>query len=172
VIVARKERGITPLRLTLDAGNTTVLLRKEGFVPWSRQVTLAAGREARLQATLTALPAPPPPTPAPPPVKPVVRTGDLVPLGPEVKPPRRISDAGAPSFTGKVPKLKEPASVLVEFVVTESGNVTNARIVESGGEALDRACLDAVAGRRYEPAELRGVRVKVVQVARFTFRPR
>jgi TonB family protein len=170
VIVDREYRGLTPLRLELDPGSTPVLVRRKGFEPWRRKVTLVAGGEMRLDAALVAVPAEPA-SPSPTPTTPPVRLGDMVSLSGAVTPPRNVSPTG-PSFSRPVPKVREEKSVLVEFVVTEEGRVREARIVESGGAALDDLCLEAVAGRRYEPAVYEGVRVKVRLQSRFTFRPR
>ncbi len=92
-----------------------------------------------------------------------------VPAPPEkVTPPKRLS--------GRSPKLPRgtplPASVLVEFVVREDGTVGEARVAESGGEALDVVCLEAVRDWRYQPAKTGGVAVSYRQQHRFTFRDR
>jgi TonB family protein len=65
-----------------------------------------------------------------------------------------------------------PASVLVEFVVTEDGTVVEPQVLESAGDVIDGACLRAVGDWRYEPARKDGVEVRVKQRARFTFRER
>jgi TonB family protein len=60
-------------------------------------------------------------------------------------------------------------SVTAELIVTESGDVVDPRIVESAGEVLDEAFLEAVRGWRYEPAEKNGVKVRVRIRERQTF---
>jgi TonB family protein len=165
VLVARRPRGTTPVRLELPPGRQRVEVRKDGFKPWSSEVTLAPGEQASLQARLEPLPAAAPPSPT---AAPVVRRGDLVPMTPAVTPPKKLA--------GNSPSLprgsKTPVSVLVEYVVTEEGRVTGARILESGGAELDRACVEAVSGWRFEPAWLNGVQVKVTRTVRFSFRDR
>jgi TonB family protein len=98
------------------------------------------------------------PTPSPP------RTAPAV----EVTPPRKLS--------GRTPEVPRgtplPASVRVEFVVREDGTVTNARVLESGGEALDAACLAAVRDWRFQPAKRGTVAVPYRQEQGFTFRER
>jgi TonB family protein len=153
------------VRLELPPGRQRVEVRKDGFKPWSSEVTLAPGEQASLQARLEPLPAAAPPSPT---AAPVVRRGDLVPMTPAVTPPKKLA--------GNSPSLprgsKTPVSVLVEYVVTEEGRVTGARILESGGAELDRACVEAVSGWRFEPAWLNGVQVKVTRTVRFSFRDR
>jgi len=162
VLVGRRSRGTTPLSLELPAGRQRVEVRKEGFKPWSGEVILTAGDQASVQAPLEALPTAAPATPAP------VRRGDHVPMTPDVTPPKRVAGS-SPSLPRGV---RPPASVLVEYVVTEEGRVTGARILESGGAELDRASLEAVSGWRFEPAWLNGVQVKVTRSVRFTFQRR
>jgi TonB family protein len=102
--------------------------------------------------------APRPTQTAPPPTAPVEK----------VTPPRRLS--------GRSPDLPRgtplPASVRVEFLVREDGTVADARVVESGGEALDAACLEAVRGWRFQPAKRGSVAVPFRQQHGFTFRER
>ena len=93
--------------------------------------------------------------------------GDLVALTEDVTPPRRIS-GDSPRLPRSTSSLKT-TTVVVEFRVAGDGSVEEPRILESGGAVLDKACLDAVARWRYEPATKKGVRVKVVQTARFRF---
>ena len=112
----------------------------------------------------------PEPAPSASATPPTVQTGDLVVLSDEVAPPRRISGSGPSVSASQVGRA--PGSVVVEFVVDESGLVVSPRIVESAGAALDKACLEAVGRWRYEPAVTQGVRVKVVQRATFRFERR
>ena len=172
VVVGGKLLGATPLRTSLPPGRTTVLVLKAGFEPWSRDVALEAGGVQRLSARLenraSSAPAPLPADAAPTPA--TVKTGDLVPISDAVTPPRRISGPN-PNVASSVIGRGQ-SSAVVEFTVDESGSVTDPRIVESAGDALDKACLDAVARWRYEPAVTQGVRVKVVQRATFRFERR
>ena len=55
------------------------------------------------------------------------------------------------------------------YVVDENGSVTEAKVEESANDVLDKACVDAVKGWRYQPAVKDGVRVKVPLRARFMF---
>jgi len=172
VVVGGKLLGATPLRTSLPPGRTTVLVLKAGFEPWSREVALEAGGVQRLSARLenraSSAPAPLPADSTPTP--PTVKTGDLVPVSDAVTPPRRISGPN-PNVPSSVIGRGQ-SSAVVEFTVDESGSVTDPRIVESAGDVLDKACLDAVARWRYEPAVTQGVRVKVVQRATFRFERR
>jgi TonB family protein len=78
----------------------------------------------------------------------------------------------SPGDPSELPKLRsgESASVIVSFVITEDGEVKDARVVESGGSKfLDEAVLQAVRKWRYSPAVKRGVKVKVRITQKQTF---
>ena len=65
----------------------------------------------------------------------------------------------------------DSASVTVAFVVTEEGEVAEAKVVESGGgKVLDEAVLAAVRSWKYSPAVKRGIKVKVRITLKQTFR--
>jgi TonB family protein len=98
-----------------------------------------------------------------------VQPGQLVPFGPEVTPPWRLS--------GPVPAYPEDArarglegSPIVELWVDESGDVINAAIVESAGAILDDALLSAARCWRFAPATLRGVPVTTRITVQHLFR--
>lgn len=171
VIVGKKERGVTPYRLTLPAGKASITVEKDGFKPFRKDLRLSPGKqetvEARLEAIPRETPPPPPVVATPPPLK----TGDLVPLTPDVTAPKKLSGDSVKLRTS-LPK-KFNGSVVVEFIVDEEGKVRDPKVAESAGDPkIDGPCVDAVKTYRYEPATLRGVRVKVAQRARFTFQTR
>ena len=89
-----------------------------------------------------------------------VQRGDLVELGPGVTAPRKISGDAAPS-PGAARSLRLKGKVTVELTVTETGEVVDVRVVESAGEILDQALLDAVRHWRYQPADRNGLEVRV-----------
>jgi protein TonB len=100
---------------------------------------------------------------------PVLRPGQLVPFGPDVTPPRRLS--------GRIPAYPEEAlapglegSPVVEVWVSELGDVINAAVVESAGAVLDNALLSAVSRWRFAPATLRGVPVTMRLTIQHLFR--
>jgi TonB family protein len=61
-------------------------------------------------------------------------------------------------------------SVLVEFTVGIDGKPEDIKVVESGGAPLDEAVIKAVRTYRYQPATSHGVKVRVLQRARFNFK--
>jgi TonB family protein len=168
VTIGKAGRGVTPLRLELPTGKLSVAVEKEGFKPWRRDVILFS-RGLTLEARLDRLvmETPPAPKPTPTPTPPGVKAGDLVALGPDVTPPKRVAGGSPRVPSGSKQKLT--GSVVVEFVIDEDGRVRDERVVESAGNALDASCLEAVRAWRYEPATTQGVKVKVLQRSKFTF---
>ena len=59
VMVGRSVRGTTPVRLRLPGGKVALSLRKDGFEPWTAELTLASGRRESVNAKLTLVPKPP-----------------------------------------------------------------------------------------------------------------
>jgi serine/threonine-protein kinase len=166
VVVDRRERGRTPLTLQLRPGKVGVVLSRDGYQPHVADVIVRQRTE--LNARLVPIP---PPTTLPAPTPPPVREGELVSLGPDVAPPRKLS-GDSPRTPAAARNLRLSGSVLLEFLVDEEGRVLDPKVVESAGGLLDTACLEAVRTWRYQPATKEGVRVKVVQKAKFTFQLR
>ncbi len=165
VFLDDKPAGITPLeKLRTRPGKRTVRLVKEGFQPWENTVTLKAGVAESMSASL----APREPVPAPPPVAKVIE-GDLVERGPDVVDPKCIKCPGV-GYPEMARRRKLEGSVQVSFIITETGEVQDVQVEESGGKLFDQAVIDTIQTWRHEPATKNGVRVKVRWRKRFTFR--
>jgi TonB family protein len=153
--------GETPIGgLDVGFGRHVVRMEAEGREPVSAELDLS--RERPLKAVTFTLPAQSRSDGE-------VRPGQLVPFGPEVVPPRRVS--------GALPAYPEPAlerglegSPAVEVWVSETGDVIDLAIVESAGAALDGALLEAVARWRFTPPLLRGVPVSMRVTVQHLFR--
>jgi TonB family protein len=159
--------GTTPLEdLELDPGQHEVQVERRGYDVWRSAVVAQAGETVNLTARLRSQAPAPVRTEAP---KPAAREGDLVELGPDDKPAKRISGS-APSYPPMARKLGQQGRVTVQFILTEEGVPTELEILESAGDVLDRAVLESVAAWRYEPAEKGGVKVRVRMRVRQTFR--
>jgi serine/threonine-protein kinase len=165
VFLDGKPAGMTPLeKLRARPGKRTVRLVKEGFQPWENTVTLKAGVAESMSASL----APREPVPAPPPVAKVIE-GDLVERGPDVVDPKCIECPGV-GYPEMARRKKLEGSVQVSFIITETGEVQDVQVEESGGKLFDQAVIDTIKTWRHEPATKNGVRVKVRWRKRFTFR--
>jgi TonB family protein len=78
----------------------------------------------------------------------------------------------SPSYpSDRAPRLKsgERVSVIVHFVVTETGEVQDVSVAESAGKAVDDVVVSAVRGWKFQPATKHGTRVKVQVVFKQTF---
>lgn len=77
-----------------------------------------------------------------------------------VTPPQRIKGEAA-----KYPKMAERfhflGKVTVEFLVDEKGRPQDLKVVESAGDVLNTAVLEAIRGWEFAPARKNGVPVKV-----------
>jgi TonB family protein len=162
--------GLTPVTdLKLKPGTHQVEVSREGYEPWSGSLLVQAGQRSRLDATLRALVKA---TPTPPPAE-VVDTSRVYANTPtEVDTPARKTAGPNVSYPDSAPRLKSGASVSVSvtYVVSETGEVTDVRVVESAGKILDEAVLAAVRKWKYAPAAKKGTNVKVLMTFRQTFR--
>ena len=103
------------------------------------------------------------PTPAP------NTEAQLVELGPDGTPPRRIEGSSA-RYPEAALRSHVEGSVTASMIVTEEGEPIEVTIVESAGPILDAAVLEAVQNSRFEPAVKDGKKVRVRWVVRQTFR--
>jgi TonB family protein len=171
VVVDGTPVGQTPVRQhRLKPGPHKVEITKEGHEPWTGTVTVEAGKKAKVDAPLRLVARiTPAPEPTPEPVD-TSRTYNNVPSDVDT-PAKRISGS-SPSYPSDVARLRsgESASVIVTFVVNEEGEVTDAKVSESGGsKILDEAVLTAVRKWKYSPALKRGTKVKVRIAQKQTF---
>ncbi len=159
--------GQTPYRhRALRPGVYRVQVAREGYETWVQDATLEAGKRARLEAVLKALPKA---TPTPEPKDTVDPSKVYMPNEVDVL-PKKVAGS-TPSYPSDAPKIRsgEKVSVIVSFVVTDSGEVADVKIVESGGKQLDEALLGSVRAWRYTPGTKKGVKVKVRMSSKLTF---
>ena len=83
-------------------------------------------------------------------------------------PPRKISGE-PPAYTEEARLAGVEGRVILEAVIDEGGNVTDARILEGLPMGLDRAALDAVATWSFDPATRQGTPVRVLYVLTVNF---
>jgi TonB family protein len=161
--------GNTPLTdLKLKPGPRKVDITKDDYEAWSGIINVQAGKRARVDAQLKAV------------VKvvatpvPVVETLDVNRIYKDNEvdtKPRRTSGTTA-SYPDNAPKLRsgDSASVALEFVVTENGEVTEIKVIESAGKVIDEAVTAAIRSWKYSPGVKKGTKVKVRMPFRQTFR--
>jgi TonB family protein len=164
VSVDGEHTGMTPIDMVLlEPGRHEVRMDREGLRPWVKEVDARIGEsfavEARLQPVDTgSAPGLEPPQP-----------GMLISLGMGVTPPRKVSGEPA-AYPEEARRRQLQGAVTVDMIITEAGAPIDVTVVESGGEVLNRALVEAVRGWRYEPARKAGVNVRVHWRVRQIFR--
>jgi protein TonB len=89
----------------------------------------------------------------------------------EVTPPAPVDGNIRPDYPSDAKAAGIEGVVLVKYVVTETGAVTDVRVIK-GPPELSPSCITAVKTWRFSPAMLEGKPVAVVRVARFPFKIR
>jgi TonB family protein len=162
--------GQTPITdHRLRPGSHRVDIAKDGYEPWSGTLVVEAGKRGRIDAALRAIPKQ---TPAPA-VRAAVVDPSRVYLPNEVDSPAKRVSGTSPSYpSDRAPPLRsgESVSVTVSFVVTETGEVTDLKVMESANKIVDEAVLAAIRGWKYSPATKNGTKVKVRMALKQTFR--
>jgi len=158
VRVDGKRVGTTPLdAFDLAPGRHEVRLERRGYVAASRDVEGQAGQtievSLRLERDQSERPGPAL-IPLP------IRQGDLVVVDATVTPPKRIKGEAA-TYPKMAEKFHFLGKVTVEFLVDEKGRPQDLKVVESAGDVLNNAVLEAVRGWQFTPARKNGVPVKV-----------
>jgi TonB family protein len=164
--------GVTPVTgHRLKPGEHKVELSRDGYQPYATTVTVEAGKKAKVDAQLVSVPKATP-TPAPPPSESFDPDKVYQNTAAEVDTLARKTSGLSASYPDKAPRLKsgESVSVSVDFVVTENGDVTDVRVVESAGKIIDDAVVQAIQKSKWSPAVKKGVKVRVRQSLRQTFR--
>jgi serine/threonine-protein kinase len=162
--------GQTPLSdYKLKPGSHKVEMTKDGFEPWSGTVTVTGGKKARADAFLKAIPKP---TATPPPADEVDVNKIYVNSAQDVDVLARKVSGPSASYPGNASRLKsgDSVSVRIGFVVTETGEITELKVLESAGKVVDDAVMEAVKKWKYSPAVKKGVKVKTRVEFRQTFR--
>jgi serine/threonine-protein kinase len=144
--------GESPIEnVPIHPGNHMIQVLREGYRPWSFELQAEPGESLHLVARLTPVGTEP---------RQPTREGDLVELGPDATPPRKIRGEFA-IYPQEAIEQGDEGTVTVEMIVTEGGHAMDLRVLQSAGEVLDRALLEALWAWRFQPAERDGVRVRV-----------
>ena len=151
--------GTTPLEsLDLATGHHEVRLERRGYAPAIQEVEGRWGQLAdvslRLERDHSGQSTSPPMSAL------KVKEGDLVAMDATVTPPRRIKGEAA-GYPKAAERFHYLGKVSVEFLVDEKGRPQDLHVVESAGEILNAAVLEAIRGWEFAPARKNGVPVKV-----------
>ncbi len=168
VTIDGRPAGRTPLQAAaLRPGSRRLDLELEGHVRWSGVLDLVAGQKGRVEVRLQRRPEPvATPTPSVVDLERVYRSDevDVAPRKVSGTSPSYPSDRGAPRL-----KSGQKVSVKLRFVVTETGEIRDLTVVESGGALLDEVVVAAVRGWKFQPGMKRGTRVKAETTFKQTF---
>jgi TonB family protein len=168
VSVDGRKVGQTPLTdFKVSPGTHQVQVTHDGYDEWNGPLKIDAGKRARLDVTLKAIPIPSP-SPSPQGVDP---NRVYLNAASEVDTLARKLSGPSASYPQNAPRLRagESVSVSIEVIVSEKGEVENARVLESGGKAVDDAVLSVVRRWRFQPAVKQGLNVKVRYTQKLTF---
>ncbi len=100
------------------------------------------------------------PQPEPEPIKPEVIEGQVVDLTPDVVRPEIVSRVN-PSYPPIAQQKKIEGTVIIGVLISERGDVAEAKVLRGSGYGLNEAALSAVRKWRFRPAVKEGKRVKV-----------
>ena len=103
-------------------------------------------------------PAPPPPPPPPP---------QIVPVGGDIKEPRKIRDV-RPVYPQVAMAARVEGIVIIQATISKEGSVIDAKVLRSQ-PLLDQAALDAVTQWTFTPTTLNGVPVEVLMTITVNF---
>jgi protein TonB len=98
--------------------------------------------------------------PEPEPVRPSVVEGQVVDLTPDVVKPEILNRVN-PSYPPIAQQKKIEGTVIIGILVSERGDVAEAKVLRGGGYGLNEAALSAVRKWKFRPAVKEGKRVKV-----------
>ena len=165
--------GATPTDpLRVSAGNRTVRIVHEGFLPWEDTIRARSGRTVDVDAVLTerhASSASPDET-RPVPTVPQVEIGTLVRRGePGVENPECL-ECPTVRYPESARRARLEGVVELSFIIDENGAVSDIQVRASGGEVFDEAVTATVSAWRWAPATKYDVPVKIRWVQRFQFR--
>lgn len=90
-------------------------------------------------------------------------------VGEGVTRPEKISGA-PPVYTEMARKARVMGTVVIESIIDEQGNVTNARVLQGLPMGLDEAALEAVRAWKFKPATFQGEPVKVYYTLTVNFK--
>jgi serine/threonine-protein kinase len=163
--------GATPVvGYKLRPGSHAVEMTKEGFERWSGTVNVQAGAPAKIDATLKIVAKA---TPAPTPTPETVDANKVYTNTPaEVDTVAKKNSGPSVSYPQNAPRLRsgDSVSVTVSFVIDEQGDVSDVKVLESGGKILDDAVVSTVQKWKYAPAVKKGIKVKARHTVKQTFR--
>jgi len=167
-MMGKKDAGLTPKTFPkTPAGEYNVVLKKDGYNDSVNVIRVKKESTATLDAQLVEIHKPIAEMSKR--TEPEVRFGMLVPLGPDVIPPKLIKKTVV-NYPEDDKGKKLEGTVRLNALVSETGKVIAVRIVQSTHPILDKAAIRCVKEWIYEPPTKQGVAVSVWLPVSFSFR--
>lgn len=165
IVIGKRALGVTPKKLpNTKVGKYNIILKLQGYEDYNGSVKVTENQTSTLTAQLQEIPKPKPPEPVvvpEAPKEPEVKPGQLVTLGsPGVIPPKAIKKTSA-KYPDSARSRKLEGVVSMSLLVSETGQVTEVKVVQSANPILDDAAVTAVKQWLFQPATKNGVPVKV-----------
>ncbi|MCI0446990.1 TonB family protein, partial [bacterium] len=173
IVIQNRVLGVTPKTLSNQKpGNLEITLKKDGYQDFYGSVKITAGKKATFSGSLEEVKKvveKPPEQPKP--VEPEIKPGQLMALDAVDVAPRATK-----RVPGKYPdmakKLKLQGTVGLNVLISETGQVLEAKIITSAHPILDESAVEAVKQWVFEPASKKGVKVKVWYPVKMAFQSR
>jgi TonB family protein len=173
IVVGSRVLGTTPKTLSNQKpGNLDITLKKDGYQDFSGSVKITAGKKATFSGSLEEVKkVVQQPVEPPKPVEPQIKPGQLMALDAVDVPPKATKRVPA-KYPDMARKLKLQGSVGLNVLISETGQVLEAKVVTSAHPILDEAAMDAIRQWTFEPASKKGVKVKVWYPVKMAFQSR
>jgi TonB family protein len=173
IVVGSRVLGTTPKTLSNQKpGNLDITLKKDGYQDFSGTIKITAGKKATFSGSLEEIKkVVEKPVEPPKPVEPQIKPGQLMALDAVDVPPKASKRVPA-KYPDMARKLKLQGSVGLNVLISETGQVLEAKVVTSAHPILDQAAMDAVRQWTFEPASKKGVKVKVWYPVKMAFQSR
>ena len=152
---------------SIPAGRYSIEVRAGGFKIGKKEVVVTAGAASRADVNLEVgnvsetmkvrgsrtTPAPPPP--------PAMATPQRIPIGGNVRPSKLVAQA-RPEYPADLKQQGVTGSVIIRAIISKTGDILNAQVINTVHPGLAQAALDAVKQWRYQPTLLNGQPVEVI----------
>jgi TonB family protein len=159
---------------SIPAGRYSIEVRVGGFKIGKKEVVVTAGAASRADVNLeignvseTVKVRAARTTPAPPAAR-ALGTPQRIPIGGNVQPSKLVSQA-RPEYPADLKQQGVTGSVIIRAIISKTGDILNAQVINTVHPGLAQAALDAVKQWRYQPTLLNGQPVEVITTVTIAF---
>uniref|UniRef100_Q01X37 TonB family protein n=1 Tax=Solibacter usitatus (strain Ellin6076) TaxID=234267 RepID=Q01X37_SOLUE len=159
---------------SIPAGRYAIEVKAGGFKIGKQEVVVTAGAASRADVSLQigniseSLKVRAARTsPAPPPAR-ALGTPQRIPIGGNVQPSKLITKVN-PEYPADLKQQGVTGSVVIRAIISKTGDILNAQVINTVHPGLAQAALDAVKQWRYQPTLLNGQPVEVITTVTIAF---